>query len=264
MQKLSKRLQAAADFVTEGSRVADIGTDHGFLPIYLVQSGKCRRVIAMDIKAGPLERAREHIAAAGLGGSIQTRLSDGLRELGESEADSAVIAGMGGLTVIHILEQGQKQLWQLKELVLEPQSDIAKVRRFLREHKLEIDRETIVQEAGKLYPVMHITIGHAGIPQAPDMERTEQAAVYKGLLERLGEAARVQEILDQYGEYLVFARRKHPVFMELLERDAKRELTILHEMEKGQQSALERKIQVERHLEEIRALQELCMKKQEE
>lgn len=66
MQKLSKRLQAAADFVTEGSRVADIGTDHGFLPIYLVQSGKCRRIIAMDIKAGPLERAREHIAAAGL------------------------------------------------------------------------------------------------------------------------------------------------------------------------------------------------------
>ena len=61
MQKLSKRLQAAADFVTEGSRVADIGTDHGFLPIYLVQSGKCRRIIAMDIKAGPLERAREHI-----------------------------------------------------------------------------------------------------------------------------------------------------------------------------------------------------------
>ncbi|MDE6887396.1 MAG: class I SAM-dependent methyltransferase [Eubacterium sp.] len=290
MQKLSKRLQAAADFVTEGSRVADIGTDHGFLPIYLVQSGKCQRVIAMDIKAGPLERAREHIAAAGLGSSIQTRLSDGLRELGESEADSAVIAGMGGLTVIHILEQGQKQLRQLKELVLEPQSDIAKVRRFLREHKLEIDRETIVQEAGKFYPMMHIPIRHTdghtdikkagvvqeNIPQAPDMRRMEPAAGYKILLERFGDAARVQEVLDQYGECLVFARRRHPVFMELLERDAKRELTILRELEKGQQGpqkltthngrqpAAQRKTQVERRLEEIRALQELCMKKQEE
>lgn len=290
MQKLSKRLQAAADFVTEGSRVADIGTDHGFLPIYLVQSGKCRRIIAMDIKAGPLERAREHIAAAGLGGSIQTRLSDGLRELAEGEADSAVIAGMGGLTVIYILDQGQEQLRHLKELVLEPQSDIAKVRRYLREHKLEIDRETVVQEAGKFYPVMHISIRHAdrntdikkaglvkeSIPKAPDMGRMEPAAGYMVLLERLGDAARVQEALDQYGECLVFARRRHPVFMELLERDAKRELTILRELEKGQQGpqklaahngqqpAAQRKAQVGRRLEEIRVLQELCMKKQEE
>lgn len=158
MQKLSKRLQAAADFVSEGNRTADIGTDHGFLPIYLIQSGKCPQAIAMDIRKGPLERAREHIAAAGLGGLIQTRLSDGMQALERGEADSAVITGMGGQTVIHILEEAREILPDLKELVLEPQSDTAKVRRYLREHKMEIDREALVQEAGKFYPVLHVDL----------------------------------------------------------------------------------------------------------
>ncbi len=156
MQKLSKRLKAAAAFVSKGSRVADIGTDHGFLPIYLIQSGRCRQAIAMDIRKGPLMRAQEHIAAAGLEAVIQTRLSDGMQELQVGEADSIVIAGMGGLTVLHILEGAKHLQKDVKELILEPQSDIAKVRKYVREHKMYIDKEDLVYESGKFYPVLHV------------------------------------------------------------------------------------------------------------
>ena len=92
--KLSDRLEMIASFVEHGNRLADIGTDHGYVPIYLVQTGRVPSALAMDVRKGPLLRAEEHIREAGLSGRIQTRLSDGLKKLAPGEADTVVIAGM--------------------------------------------------------------------------------------------------------------------------------------------------------------------------
>ena len=104
--KLSKRLETVASFVPKGSNIADIGTDHGYVPIYLVREGQAEHAVAMDVRKGPLERARAHVAEAGLGSRIDVRLSDGLAGLKPGEADCVVIAGMGGELIIHILEEG--------------------------------------------------------------------------------------------------------------------------------------------------------------
>ena len=107
--KLSARLAAVAALVEPGSRVADVGTDHGYIPIYLVQTGIADRAIAMDVRSGPLERARAHVdrLPPGCRERIETRLSDGLKALSPGEADTVVIAGMGGELMIRILDEGR-------------------------------------------------------------------------------------------------------------------------------------------------------------
>ena len=94
--QLSLRLTAIAEMVTEGNRLVDVGCDHGYLPVYLVQNKKIPTAIAMDVRKGPLSRAEEHIAQYGLLDYIETRLSDGLEALKSGEGDTLVIAGMGG------------------------------------------------------------------------------------------------------------------------------------------------------------------------
>ena len=113
--RLSERLKLVASFVPEGSRIADIGTDHGYVPIYLAETGKIKSALAMDVRKGPLARADEHIEeyrrdAGDAAISIETRLSNGLEKLHVGEADTVIIAGMGGELEISILENG-KQLW---------------------------------------------------------------------------------------------------------------------------------------------------------
>ena len=156
---LSDRLNAAASMVTRGYRLADIGTDHGFVPIWLVKSGIIPSAIAMDINRGPLERAQEHIAQAGLDRFIQTRLSDGLEGLGEGEADSILIAGMGGALTVRILEKDPPSDLGAAELILQPQSEIGKVREYLCTSGWKIDAEDMVLEEGKYYPMMHCIRG---------------------------------------------------------------------------------------------------------
>ena len=95
--KLTNRLQAAADLVPVCESMADIGTDHGYLPIYLVQEGRARRAIACDVNDGPLTRAREDVRSSGLSRQIGLRLGGGLAPLGKGEVDGVTICGMGGL-----------------------------------------------------------------------------------------------------------------------------------------------------------------------
>lgn len=160
--KLSKRLELVASFVKEGSTVADLGTDHGYIPIVLVERGVAGGAIAMDVRTGPLLRAREHIRLHGLEDRIETRLSDGARLLEPGEADTVVIAGMGGELVIHILEEG-RHLWNsVDQWVLSPQSELWKVRRFLKEQGFLISREGMVEEDGKYYTVMEAVRGEMG------------------------------------------------------------------------------------------------------
>ncbi len=149
-------MSAVATMVTSGNVLADVGTDHGYVPIALMQQGRIPRAIAMDINKGPLKRAQEHIAMCQLEDYIETRLSDGVEALEVGEADSILIAGMGGDLVIHILREGFEVCRHAGELILQPQSELAKVRKYLREHLFRIIDEDMIIEDGKYYPMMRV------------------------------------------------------------------------------------------------------------
>lgn len=165
--KLSRRMQAVADMVAAGCcvdvedsvsscgcTVADIGCDHAFVSIYLKSKGIAGKVIAMDVRKGPLDIARSNIASYGLSEYIDVRLSDGFAALAPGEADIAVIAGMGGLLMVDILKRGSVHTECGIELVLQPQSEPDKLRLYLDEIGYDIVDEVFLQEDGKYYTVI--------------------------------------------------------------------------------------------------------------
>lgn len=154
MIQLSKRLQSVADLVGHCETMADVGTDHGYIPVYLVLNQKANRAIALDVNPGPLQRALEHICQYGLEKSIETRLSDGCSALRQKEADVIVIAGMGGALMQRILKQGEAIVQAAQRLVLQPQSEVAAFRQFLFEHGYGMIAEDMVLEDGKYYPII--------------------------------------------------------------------------------------------------------------
>lgn len=157
--EISKRLEIVAKMVTKGNVVADIGTDHGYVPIYLVKELGCPHVIAMDVAKGPLSKARENIAAHCVSDKIETRLSNGLSKLAEYEADTVIIAGMGGQLIMNILQEGKKVLETVEEIILSPQTEIAKVRHFLAENGYIIHEEEMFNDDGKTYVVFKLKHG---------------------------------------------------------------------------------------------------------
>lgn len=197
MVKISNRLMTAAALVTQGYTLADVGTDHGYIPIYLLQQKKIPAAIAMDINEGPLERAKKHIALYGLQAYIQTRLSDGVAALKPGEVEAVLIAGMGGGLVMHILKDGEKVCQSAKELILQPQSEIEHVREFLREKGYTILAEDMVYEDGKFYPMMKVQ--------------------YQGENENAQKASEVLKLSDLYGGLLL--QNRHPVLKTFLEKE---------------------------------------------
>lgn len=157
--KLSDRLQAVASFVTPGLRVADIGTDHGYIPIYLTEQGIIPYAIAMDINKGPILRAQENIKENGLEKLIETRLSNGFDKLEPGEADCAVIAGMGGELITNILNNGRNVVDGLKELVLSPHSEVWLVRKYLHNNDFKIIDEKMIIDEDKFYTIMKVVKG---------------------------------------------------------------------------------------------------------
>lgn len=152
--RLSERMVAVAAMVTPGCRLADVGCDHGYLSLWLCLQGIAKKSIALDVNRGPLQSAEKHIEAMGLGAYIETRLSDGLEAVSPGEVDSVVIAGMGGRLICRILSRGETVIRNIRELIVEPQSEAAEVRGFLEREFFQIERENMVQESGKFYPVI--------------------------------------------------------------------------------------------------------------
>ncbi|MCF0122323.1 MAG: SAM-dependent methyltransferase [Lachnospiraceae bacterium] len=150
----SKRMQCVASMVTPGSRLADIGCDHAYIPIWLFETGRITMAVAMDIRLGPLERAKENIVHHGLEKYIQTRLSDGMEKLSPGEVNSAILAGIGGKLIVRILSNSPRIVHSLEELVLEPQSETKALRQYLMETGFRIESEDMVLEDGKFYPVI--------------------------------------------------------------------------------------------------------------
>ena len=151
MIRISDRLRIVAHMCDKGAVVADIGTDHGYLPIYLVQEGIAPSAIAMDLRKGPLEKAKKHICDNCLEDRIQTRLSDGLEKLSKNEADIITICGMGGRLIADIVTKGKDVITQNTLLVVSPQSEVGEFRHFLVSQGFEIEDEQMLKEDGKYY-----------------------------------------------------------------------------------------------------------------
>ena len=151
-------MSAIARLVTRGNRLADVGCDHGYIPIALTEAGVIPGAIAMDVNEGRLSGPEEYIEI-GCSTVHETRLSDGLEALEPGEADTLLIAGMGGCLTVDILNARLETVHSMKELILQPQSDIDRVRRCLAENGFLIIQEDMVCEDGKYYQMMKAVPG---------------------------------------------------------------------------------------------------------
>ena len=181
MIRLDPRLQAAAELVLPGRPLADIGTDHAYLPIYLVGSGRCPWAVAADKAASPIQSAAPVIGKYGLAERISLRCGDGLAVLQPGEVDTIVICGMGGQLMLDILDAGPDILAQTKRLVLQPQKHIELVRYWLAGHAWRIVDEAMVESKGFFYAVIAAEPG--------EMELNSREAEYGPvLLQQRGDA----------------------------------------------------------------------------
>lgn len=154
MFQLDPRLQLCADLVRPGARLADIGTDHAYLPVWLVSKGICPSAVAVDVREGPLERARENVTRYGMERKIRLSLSSGLTALGPEDVDDIVIAGMGGELMAEIIQQAPWVQDGKKHLILQPMTTAKELRLWLRENGFSLFREECVRSEGKVYSVM--------------------------------------------------------------------------------------------------------------
>lgn len=181
--KLGGRLQLCASFVRSGVRLCDIGTDHGYLPIVLAKQQKILYAIASDIRPGPLQNAKENLLRYNVSHLVETRISDGLLEIGEEEADDFVIAGMGGELIMKILSQKSWVKNPQKHWILQPMSKAFELREFLFENGFFTQQEQAVIDDKKVYSVMLVSY-------APKKIRRHSGDLYIGQIRADSEAGK--------------------------------------------------------------------------
>lgn len=191
--RLSPRLQMNVNMVEKTHVAADVGCDHAYAAIWLYINKIADRVLAMDINDGPIRRAKENVEKFGLSDYIDVIKSDGIKELKPNDANCLMIAGMGGILMIKILSDNRRAVDTCSQLVLQPQSDIAKVRAYLRDNGFMIDREDMIIDEGKFYTSIH-AIHKTDFIQGYNMHE--------------------DEVLDLFGEYLL--RRANPILKKQL------------------------------------------------
>lgn len=180
--QLPKRLETIIERMPTSGCLADVGCDHAYVAIEAVRRGRAARALACDVRKGPLQQAAEHILCAGLAGKIETRLSDGLKQVAPGEADTVVVAGMGGPLMERIL---QGRLGDFAHFVLSPQSEIPHFRRFLLAEGMQIDEETMLIDEGKYYVILNVS-QRADAASSDSMYVTEEDFLFGGrLLRRL-------------------------------------------------------------------------------
>lgn len=161
---LSIRMKMNAALVPEGSRVADIGCDHGYVAMWLADHKSCPVVIATDKNEGPVRRAKKNMKDAGYDGCVDVRMGDGLSVINPGEADTVLIAGMGGMLICEILSASPDVLQTVDTLILQPQSDVEEVRRHIHSLGYYIDKESICMEEGKYYFSIRAKKGEEDVP----------------------------------------------------------------------------------------------------
>lgn len=200
--EISKRLEKVASFVSYPV-MADIGTDHGYVPIYLHKMGRVEKALACDVNKGPLEKAKTNIALYKAEDVIEPRLGSGLTPVSVGEVQSAVIAGMGGMLTIKILEDSPEVVQSLEELVLSPQQDVEEVRRYLHKIGFTIHAECMMKEDEKYYNIMQCKKG---------------AESYETVMEY------------RFGKQLLL--EKNSILLEYLQLEEKKHQTVIAKLEK--------------------------------
>ena len=157
---ISKRLETVASFVPQESVLLDVGSDHAYLPIELVEKGHIERAIAGEVVVGPYQSAVKNVESHGLSEKIQVRLANGLAAFEESDQVSVItIAGMGGHLIASILEEGFDKLAHVERLILQPNNREDDLRSWLQDHGFQIIAESILEEAGKFYEILVVESG---------------------------------------------------------------------------------------------------------
>ena len=157
---ISKRLELVASFVPQGTILLDVGSDHAYLPIELVERGQIESAIAGEVVEGPYQSAVKNVEAHGLKEKIQVRLANGLAAFEEGDQVSVItIAGMGGRLIARILEEGLDKLANVERLVLQPNNREDDLRIWLQENGFQIVAESILEEAGKFYEILVVEVG---------------------------------------------------------------------------------------------------------
>ena len=154
--KLDSRLMAIANLVRENKIFADIGTDHAYLPVYLVEKGIVKKAVAADLRVGPLENAKDAVVSYGFTEQIELRLSDGLDNFKENEVEEIAVAGMGGLLISQFIERTQ---WLKNEdihLILQPMTHIEELRKTLFDNGFVIEEEVVAEDGDKLYIILSV------------------------------------------------------------------------------------------------------------
>lgn len=202
---ISERLKTLVLMAPSCNTAADIGTDHGFVPIWLIRENKASHVIASDLRRGPLETASAHIAEAGLTDRIETRLGSGLKVLKPEEADLIILAGMGGKLISALLSACPDVVSAASYLLLSPHRDVSDVRGTVEALSFSIDREEMVEEEGKFYPII------LAVNRPPERPGTD--------------------LEQKYGP--CFLREKPEPFLRFLASEAKKKQAVLNKLEHG-------------------------------
>lgn len=235
--ELSKRLQGVVNLMPQSHTICDVGCDHGYVAITFLKRGIAEKVIAMDVNAGPLEQAKRNAALYAVTEKLDFRLSDGLLKVTPGEADRFLCAGMGGRLMVHIMAEGREVMAKMKGAVLQPQSELSLVRKYIYDIGWHIVREDMIFEAdggepgqGKYYPMMYIEPGKADMPD--DMALT-------------------------YGPLLL--QEKHPVLMQFLDYSLGLKEGLLERL-KAQAVSPQARVRVEELQKEINIIKEIQKK----
>lgn len=194
-KRIPKRMLAIANLVDNSKVLADVGCDHAYISINLLENGKAERIIASDLREGPLNIARDNIRLYGFEDRIETRLCAGLCGYEAGEVDTILISGMGGMLVKEILSESIDVVRRADTLILEPQSDLRVVRAYLKDIGFEIIDEDMLNEGGKYYQIM-------------------KAVKSKERMEVCDDIGAMAE--NEFGPILI--KKKHPVLLEFLKK----------------------------------------------
>lgn len=220
--KITKRLERVASHISKGSIVLDIGTDHGYIPVFLVKKGISPFAIAADVNKKPLDKAKELIAENKMNDKVETRLGSGFEIIKDGEVDEVIIAGMGGVLISDLITAAGEIPKKLKKLVLQPMQAQKELRKYLLKNGYEIIEEELVKEDGRIFEIIVVE--------------------YKG-----------QDFSDGMEEIDFEISKKHrnqnnPLFIEFLERKIHEEESILEKI-KGKET------------KEVNEKREICKKR---
>ncbi|EHA6439651.1 tRNA (adenine(22)-N(1))-methyltransferase [Clostridium perfringens] len=227
--ELSKRLKRIAEHVDKCESVADIGTDHGYIPIYLVKEGICKKAIASDINKGPIEKAKVNVAFEGVSNKVKCLLGPGLNPLKVGEVNGVILAGMGGNLTRDILLADMDKVKKYDFIILQPAQNPEVLREFLYKNDYEIIDEDLIKDEGRFYELFKVKYN----------ENSEKL-VFEDELE--------------YEVSPLLREKNHPLFKEFIEEKINKCETILSFIKEDTEAAKKRKSDLEEKINKLKGM----------